>query len=155
MNVAKRASTYQAEAPIRVKITRTQQQRNKQRRTLNPMIKIVMVGIVVSLLLLVYVAEKNIIMGYVYELDNLTDQLAELQNKQERLSLQVMDLQSLDRIENIARAQLGMVKPAEIKYIALKTEATSPADQSENVAVQIAEFINDIFTSVAKAAGLY
>ncbi len=154
MNVAKRASTYQAEVPIRAKITRTQQQ-HTQRRKINPMIKIALVGVLVSLLLLIYIAEKNIIMGYVYELDNLTNQLTELKNQQERLSLQLMDLQSLDRIENIAKAQLGMVKPADVKYIALKPEATSPANQPENVAVQIAEFINDVFTSVAKAAGLY
>lgn len=53
-------------------------------------------------------------------------EISNLQNGNERLKLEIAELKSLDRIEQIARAELGMVspEPKNIQYLALsKNEA--------------------------------
>lgn len=155
MNVAKRASVYQMERPIRA-TTGRRSTKQRHRRVLSPMAQITIAGVVIALLLLTYVTEKNIVMSYGYQLDNLQNRLEELQIQRDRLALQVMDLSSLERIDQVARAQLGMVTPKDVKYVALAPPQDMQANPgSERFTTQIAEYVSDFFTSVAKAAGLY
>lgn len=53
---------------------------------------------------------------------NLKREVASLQSSNERLKLEVVRLQSLERIEQIATNQLGMIKPSDQNVLVLKGE---------------------------------
>ncbi|MBO8126022.1 MAG: cell division protein FtsL [Firmicutes bacterium] len=155
MIVAKRIKNHK-ETPIRATIKRSRPGCRPRNRVLGPMAQIALAGLVTALLLLAYVTEKNVVMSYSYRLDELETQKEELQVYRDRLALEIMKLKSLDRIDQVARTELGMVEPLDIKYVALaeptnKTIGSGP----QRVVAQVAEYISGFFTSVAKAAGLY
>lgn len=157
MIVAQPIRNHQFSAPLRVTIKGAQKPRSRRRRTFSPMTKIFFTGLVLALLLLAYVTVKNQVMTYTYQYAELQKQLEKAMIQRDRLSLEILGLKSLERIEAVARAHLGMVEPATIKYVAVapSPELAVPASGAERVVTQVAEYISGLLTSVVKAAGLY
>ena len=52
-----------------------------------------------------------------YEMDDLSERIEEMRNKNKELFNEAARLSALDRIERIATTKLGMVKPGKIKFI--------------------------------------
>jgi hypothetical protein len=65
-----------------------------------------------------------------YALSRLEEALASAQTEYDRLSLAVANLQSLERVEEAARARLGMVDPTSAEFVVLapgEPDRTAPA----------------------------
>jgi len=93
-------------------------------------------------------------------------EISDLQNANERLKLEIARLKSLDRIENIAMTQLGMVEPGieDIQYVAFddkngsKASDTGTLAQGESkavVEVNKADQIHPILLAVNKIIANY
>jgi|GEM_PF-664975 len=52
-----------------------------------------------------------------YELERLNQELAELQNENKRLQLSIGQLESLERVEDVAVGKLGMVKAEQVRLL--------------------------------------
>lgn len=76
---------------------------------------------------LMFTATQAMITDRSNKIIQVKSEITDLQNGNERIKLKIAQKKSLDRIEMIARTELGMVQPDEksIEYIA----STQPADQ--------------------------
>jgi len=57
-----------------------------------------------------------------YQLNKTKAEIQALQTANQRMEVEIARLKSLDRIENIATSQLGMIKNSGIEYLALEKE---------------------------------
>ncbi|MBD3155609.1 MAG: hypothetical protein GF368_03050 [Candidatus Aenigmarchaeota archaeon] len=62
-----------------------------------------------------------------YQIDKLEKELSDIENKNEKIRLQIAQSQSLEKIENIARKELKMADPDKDKvyYISLENNSTN------------------------------
>src|SRR5690625_4050415 len=68
---------------------------------------------------LLYVGQKTYLMMMSYQLDALDKQIVEAQREQSFLALQIVQADSLDRVEQVATTQLGMVRPASRQFVVM------------------------------------
>ncbi|GEM_PF-5368204 len=157
MIVAQPRINNQFPAPLRATVKGGQKHKSRRKRAISPMTRIFFTGLVLALLLLGYVTVKNLVMTYSYQYTELEKQLERVITQRDRLNLEILGLKSLERIDTVARVQLGMVQPATIKYVAVAPSVDSKPSVSgtERVVTQVAEYISGLLTSVVKAAGLY
>lgn len=72
---------------------------------------------------LFYIYKHSQVAAIGYEIESTKHNIAVLQRENKRLELQVAELQGLDRVEEVARVKLGMVKPENVMLAALPAEA--------------------------------
>lgn len=77
-------------------------------------------GIALLLLALIHLALNGQILKLSYERDALHETLSDVGREERVLEEKVAELESLNRIEKIARDQLGMTEPARIKILSLQ-----------------------------------
>ena len=76
-------------------------------------------GISLLLMALIHLALNGQILKLSYERDALREKLSNVERERRVLEKRVAELESLPRIEKIAREQLGMTEPAKIKILTL------------------------------------
>lgn len=102
------------------------------------------IALVVLASALIYVGQKTYLMTLSYELDQLQDELKIARREQAFLQLQIVEARSLERVEQIAIGQLGMVRPNAVQYVAFQPEhsdappASLDTDPSERGLIALA-----------------
>lgn len=95
--------------------------------------KLAITGCVILALIvgILFTATQAMVTERSAEIIQVKSEISDLQNANERLKLEIAKLKSLDRIEMIARTELGMVQPelSSIQYIAFEDR------QGKNLAV--------------------
>lgn len=76
-------------------------------------------GVSLLLMALIHLALNGQILKLSYERDALREKLSQVERERRVLEKRVAELESLPRIEKIARDQLGMTEPAKIKILTL------------------------------------
>ena len=61
--------------------------------------------------------DKHILVAIYQEKQHIEQQLQELQQRNDELEQEKAKLQDPKNIENVAREQLGLVKPGEVPYV--------------------------------------
>lgn len=93
--------------------------------------------ILIGSILAVQISQMVTITHLSYKTEELENRLNTLQNKNQDLEIEITKKISLNKIEKIAKNELGMVKAEKIKYIALnssnKTEKNKDKINKENV----------------------
>lgn len=98
----------------------------RKRKKLSGTLLVGLVAFTVLALALVYVGQRTHLMTLSYEFDALDRRLSEVLREQEFLQLQITQAHSLDRVEQLATAKLGMVRPASRQFIALEPDRVDP-----------------------------
>ncbi len=75
--------------------------------------------ILVTSIVIFYISNNIILTELGYKLIKLENEKIALEEENKRLELSTETLSALDRIEKIACNQLGMIRPKEVKFIAL------------------------------------
>jgi len=75
--------------------------------------------ILVTSIVIFYISNNIVLTELGYKLIKLENDKIVLEEENEKLELTVETLSALDRIEKIAYNQLGMIRPKEVKFIAL------------------------------------
>jgi hypothetical protein len=114
----------------------------------------------VAFLVLTYVGERAVILSLAYGLGDMRQKLHAAQVDTEQLQLAISELGSLNRVEEQARTELGMVKPAQVAYLDTtsmpKISVLEGQDESvleKGTVARAGNFLQGVFSSVAKAAG--
>ncbi len=81
--------------------------------------RVALLAIVATGLLLGNLALRAAVMSCGYRLVRIEEKLAATETEYDRLSLSIANLDSLERIEEIARVRLGMVDPAAAEFVVL------------------------------------
>jgi cell division protein FtsL len=85
--------------------------KERDSRRIRNLLLIVVVGIGVLLPFFTYTWQQIEIIGYGYQIQELKKQERELLEVQKELKIRKAELESLDRIERIARTKLGLADP--------------------------------------------
>lgn len=117
---------YQEERIYQGELTR----RKRRAKKTNPVTeKLVITGCVLFAMVvgLMLTATQAMITDRADKIIQAKTEISNLQNGNERLKLEIAELKSLDRIEQIARTELGMVspEPKNIQYLALSETETN------------------------------
>lgn len=100
-----------------------------------------LVAMMVLVLALVYVGQRTYLMTLSYRFDAIERQLSEAMREQRFLELEIARAQSLDRVEQLATAKLGMVRPASRQFVVLEGDQVDPNQPGHNDAVHERGFI--------------
>jgi len=76
-------------------------------------------AILITSIILFYISNNIVLTELGYKLMKLENEKIALEEENRKLELTVETLSALDRIEKIACNQLGMVRPKEVKFVAL------------------------------------
>jgi len=79
--------------------------------------------ILVTSIIIFYISNNIVLTELGYKLIKLENDKITLEEENKKLELTVETLSALDRIEKIAYNQLGMIRPKEVKFIALNSAA--------------------------------
>jgi len=79
--------------------------------------------ILVTSIVIFYISDNIVLTELGYKLIKLENEKIALEEENKKLELTVETLSALDRIEKIAYNQLGMIRPKEVKFIALNPVA--------------------------------
>jgi cell division protein FtsL len=79
--------------------------------------------ILITSIVIFYISNNIVLTELGYELIKLENDKITLEEENKKLELTVETLSALDRIEKIAYNQLGMIRPKEVKFIALNPVA--------------------------------
>jgi cell division protein FtsL len=101
---------------------------HKENRSV-PAGRYVIIIIAVVLVNVLLICRHNIILQRGYELNRLQSELTAMQTENERLSLSIGQLESLDRIEEIAVSRLGMTRTAQLRLVAFQPTQPVVADE--------------------------
>jgi cell division protein FtsL len=80
--------------------------------------------IILASLVVFYISNHIIIVSMGYKIIELENIKAELEKQNKKCELLVDTLSALDRIESIAKKELGMIRPEQVEFIALNTNAS-------------------------------
>ncbi|WP_027339309.1 FtsB family cell division protein [Halonatronum saccharophilum] len=82
-----------------------------------------------SFLVIIYINQYVRLSRGNYRLERLETQRSQLKNQNIHLELNISQLKSLDRVEEIAKNDLGMIKPDSITYIVLEEESKGDVNE--------------------------
>ncbi len=141
MGLQQRAYDYDYEYPVHHRTrhaveaqpVRREKKRIKAEKHSVPASRYVIIIVAVVLINVLLVCRQNIVLQRGYELSHLNNELTALQEENQRLTLAVGKLESLDRIENIALSRLGMVHSDQIRLVSFQ-----PTEPLEGDSVTIA-----------------
>lgn len=117
---------------------------------LHPMAALFICGCIVAAVIISGMSQSVAIADYQYELAELRAQFEEAQRIGQYLQLQAAQLQSLDRIEALARNQLGMVEPTSVRTIVLNPESIEPATTGSLEEKRLAETPNRYLVAASR-----
>ena len=80
--------------------------------------------IILASLVVFYISNHIIIVSMGYKIIELENIKAELEEQNKKCELLVDTLSALDRIETIAKKQLGMIRPEQVAFIALNANTS-------------------------------
>ncbi len=92
----------------------------------------IMVGMILLLSILFYVWQRNEMIRFGYETKQLRKAYEEQLEERRRLLLQRASLESLDRIDRIARSRLDLVPPVEDQVFLLEINPDGSAEMSKS-----------------------
>lgn len=130
----------------------------KKKVKLGPMVSFIFLACMFLAVVLSYVAIHASMAGTAFEINQMEKQVDSLQNENERLQLQIMNLTSLDRIEQVARANLQMVRPEEVQFVALPAskmpkENTQIAQKNTGSKGNMLAMLDNLYKDVTKNVG--
>lgn len=130
---------------------------SRRRFRLHAMARVALLGLCLAALLILYVGERALIMDRTYTLQRLEKRLAELEVERERLQLEISRLSSLERIEQVARSQLGMRESETIYYLAAapppqKEGKGSSSEGQPTTLARVGMWLQSAFSSAVEAA---
>lgn len=99
--------------------------------------RFVLVAILVSLASIVWLSQTSTIVSYGYEIEKLEKQKVTLNRQSEQLQSQVAQYENLKRVEEEARAKLGMIPSKNSVYVKVPTshdQSTGPVVGKSNLA---------------------
>lgn len=106
--------------------TRSKRRRGRRRKLrVNPMTSVFLFGSLIAFVVIAGIAQSVTIAEIQYQLDGLRRELDYALQVNQHLHLQVVRMQSLDRIESVAREKLGMVEPSDVNTIVLAPQSES------------------------------
>ncbi|MCK9222479.1 MAG: cell division protein FtsL [Limnochordia bacterium] len=128
-------------------------QKPRHRRKLSPYVCIGLMFILVTGILLGYVAQKWTIISLGYEVEHRQAKLNELQMENQYLRLQKAAARSPKRIEQLAKERMGMVEPLKPEHIVveLPTKPQSsgqvePVVESSGLLATISSFLGQLIS---------
>lgn len=98
----------------------------KRRIKVNAPVFLGLVALLILGLALVYVGQRTHLMTLTYQSEALGRSITEALREREFLQLQMAQAHSLDRVEQVAIGQLGMVRPEAMQYVVM--DGTNQAD---------------------------
>ncbi len=101
----------------------------------NPMLLVLSLGCLVVLVVIGGIGQSISYTQVKYQLDDLKADLHNQLQMNQHLQLQVAKMQSLDRIESVAKGTLGMMEPTEVQTIVLGPQPPS----SQQAGVRLAQ----------------
>lgn len=119
---------------------------------LYPWAKVLLTIAAITVVLLGYVALRIGIVTETYTVKRLEDQLISLRTQRDQLQLEASRLQSLDRIESVARGELGMSEPHDTSFVAMAPETSQPAVAKGTVLGRLLAWVQGLTGAKARAA---
>lgn len=87
---------------------------------LHPMLLLSLVALVTVWLVATGIGQRVRAIELEYEIQEMNERLNQLQKEEQQLQLEIARLQSLARVERLARSRLGMVEPGSSRVVVLK-----------------------------------
>ncbi|MEE8112393.1 MAG: cell division protein FtsL [Acidobacteriota bacterium] len=103
--------------------------RERDRKTTRDLLLLVLISSVLLLPLLLYVRQRMEFVRYGYRLEALTRELNQMEDRNRQLLVERASLRSLERVEKIARKNLGLVEQNRFEVVALNLEMASPGSR--------------------------
>jgi cell division protein FtsL len=122
--------SYPERAPAVKPIRREKKMVRKENRSV-PAARYVIIILAVVLVNVLLVTRHNVVLQRGYELKRLSNELTAIHTENERLALTIGQLESLDRIEEIAVSRLGMTRTTQLRLVAFQPTQPADADQPE------------------------
>ena len=117
-------------APAVKPMRREKKNLRKENRSV-PAARYVIIILAVVLVNVLLVCRHNVILQRGYELKRLSNEFTAIQTENERLALSIGQLESLDRIEEIAVSRLGMTRTTQLRLVAFQPTQPADTDQPE------------------------
>ena len=105
--------------------------RERDRKTTRDLLLLVLISSFLLLPLLLYVRQRMEFVRYGYRLEALTRELNQMEDRNRQLLVERASLRSLERLEKIARNNLGLVEQNRFEVVALNLEMASPGSRKE------------------------
>ncbi len=105
--------------------------RERDRKTTRDLLLLVLISSFLLLPLLLYVRQRMEFVRYGYRLEALTRELNQMEDRNRQLLVERASLRSLERVEKIARKNLGLVEQNRFEVVALNLEMASPGSRKE------------------------
>lgn len=106
-------------------------------------VRLVLVGLVLLIfctgILVVYLYAQTLVAGY--RLNEMKKEINDLNTQTQMLSENIARLSSLERVEKVAKAELGMIKPDLSQMILVKADLLSTDEQVRKVSEPSSEVI--------------
>jgi cell division protein FtsL len=103
--------------------------RERDRKTTRDLLLLVLISSFLLLPLLLYVRQRMEFVRYGYRLEALTRELNQMEDRNRQLLVERASLRSLERVEKIARKNLGLVEQNRFEVVALNLEMASPGSR--------------------------
>ncbi|WP_078809022.1 septum formation initiator family protein [Selenihalanaerobacter shriftii] len=78
------------------------------------------------------------------QMNQVQSKIKDLEEEKQKLKLNLSQYKSLDRIENIAKVELGMVEPKQVKYISMNSKNGTSLKQNQDL------HLNDRLVEISK-----
>lgn len=133
----------------------------KRRRTVSPYVALPVLGLMLLVAGMAFVAQRVQVMTMSYALIEAKAELTKLQQERTRLEAELAKSRSLERVERLARTRLGMVDPESTAVVVVAgAEAAAAAaadagveDGSSSPLTAIGEWLHSRLRSTAEAGG--
>lgn len=138
-------------APLAAPAGRQASRRNVR---LRPIPLIAALGAFLLAALMLYVGQRSEELSLGYELQAAQRRLAAVQLESGRLELEIARARSLERIEAVARARLGMVRPDSMEFVAIAPAAPAsfePTGASQSWLADAADWLGRVWPWMATA----
>jgi len=134
---------------------------SRRPRTVNPYVALPVIGLVLLLLGMGFVAQRVQVMTLNYALLEAKAELTKLQQERTRLEAELARRQSLERVEYLARTRLGMVDPDPTQVIVVVNSdfgadvpsAAEGEPQSPSLLAAVSQWIRSLWQETATAGG--
>ena len=105
--------------------------RERDRKTSRDLILLVLISSFLLLPLLLYVRQRMEFVRSGYRPESLTRELNQLEDRNRQLLVERASLRSLERVEKIARKNLGLVEQNRFEVVALDLESASAGSRKK------------------------
>ncbi len=111
--------------------------------------------VVLAVVLFVFYLNHNMYFFQLnYQLQDIREEISALQREKRQLELERSQLASLERIENIARKELGLVKAERVEYVYVSPEsllAEGTGDEERALARRLGESFGSLVEGFSRA----